>query len=90
MVNNPSGFSPNNDNKNDELKLIIGKDVKDFTMSIYDRWGNKMLQSSDPKFSWDGTYKGKNCSSGAYPYVIDIFYENGSTELKTGNVTLIK
>jgi gliding motility-associated-like protein len=89
-VNIPTGFSPNNDGNNDVLRAIIGADVEYFTIYIYDRWGNKILQTNDFKFSWDGTFNGQLVSSGAYPYVLDIFYFDGKQENKSGNITVIR
>lgn len=89
-VNIPTGFSPNNDGKNDILRAIVGPDVQYFTFYIYDRWGNKILQTTDFKFTWDGTYKGQLVSSGAYPYVLDVFYYDGKQENKSGNITVIR
>ncbi|MCE2742625.1 MAG: CotH kinase family protein [Fluviicola sp.] len=89
-VNIPTGFSPNNDGKNDVLRAIVGPDVQYFTFYIYDRWGNKILQTTDFKFVWDGTHKGQLVSAGAYPYVLDVFYFDGKQENKSGNITVIR
>lgn len=89
-VNIPTGFSPNGDGLNETLKPIVGTDVKSFTLSIYDRWGNRVLTSSDPKLSWDGTVNGKPLNSGPYAFMLEINYLDGATEMKSGNITLIR
>ncbi|MBI1836540.1 MAG: CotH kinase family protein [Flavobacteriia bacterium] len=89
-VNIPTGFSPNGDGKNELLRLIVGTDVNSFTLFIYDRWGNKLVQTTDAKFTWDGTMHGKPLSTGAYAFFIDITYNDGKTEQKSGNITLIR
>lgn len=89
-VNFPTGFSPNQDGKNELLILHVGTDVHSFTLSIFDRWGNKLVSTNDPKFEWDGIYLGKPLSSGVYAYVLEVVYENGSSEQTTGNITLIR
>lgn len=86
----PTAFSPNGDNNNDIYRLIAGSDIKTFTVSIYDRWGNKMFQTSESGFGWDGTYKGKPVNAGVYAYMLEIVYKNGTAELKSGNITLIR
>ncbi len=50
----PSGFSPNNDGKN-EVFRPIGIFVGKFEMKIYDRWGNFVFYSDDFNKGWDGT-----------------------------------
>ena len=86
----PTGFSPNGDNHNDTYQIIIGKDVQSFTFSIYDRWGNQVLKSTEKGFEWDGSYKGVPCNAGVYAYVLEAVYMNGSAELRSGNITLVK
>ena len=89
-VNIPTGFSPNGDGKNDLLRPIVGTDVKSFTLSIYDRWGNRMVQSSDSQLAWNGTFNDSPLNAGAYAYMLEIIYLDGPTEIKSGNITLIR
>lgn len=56
----PSAFSPNGDLKNDTYKIIFTNPVKDFEIRIYNRWGEKVFESSDNNIGWDGKYKGAN------------------------------
>ncbi len=88
----PTGFSPNGigASENENLTILVGKDVKEFTLFIYDRWGNLMLQSSDSDFEWDGTYKGEDCNAGVYAYILEVAYTNGTKETRSGNITLIR
>lgn len=88
----PTGFSPNGfgTQENEELVILIGKDVLSFTLYIYDRWGNLMLETSDKEFSWDGTYKGEPCNAGVYAYILEVEYITGSKETRSGNITLIR
>jgi gliding motility-associated-like protein len=88
----PTGFSPNGVGAgvNDNLTIIVGKDVLIFTLFIYDRWGNLMLKTSDEDFKWDGTYKGEPCNAGVYAYILEVKYDNGESETRSGNITLIR
>ena len=86
----PTGFSPNGDNQNDVFSIIVGADVARFTLFIYDRWGNRILQSSDPGVEWDGTFNGKIVNSGVYAYFYDVEYNDGTTERHQGNITVIR
>lgn len=54
----PTAFSPNGDGKNDVFKVILNKEVSSFAMRIYNRWGEKVFESTDAKLGWDGRYKG--------------------------------
>jgi gliding motility-associated-like protein len=86
----PTGFSPNGDNNNDAFRVFAGNDVKTFKISVYDRWGNKMFETTESGFGWDGNYKGKALNPGIYAYMLEIIYKDGKAELKSGNITLIR
>ena len=86
----PTGFSPNGDNNNETYSIIVGKDVLSFTFSLYDRWGNRILKSSEKGFEWDGTFNGQELNAGVYAYVLEAVYINGEGELRSGNITLVK
>ena len=88
----PTGFSPNGqgDGENETLTLIVGKNIVRFTLSIYDRWGNKILNTSDKNFAWDGTFNGQPCNAGVYAYILEVRFDDGKDETRSGNITLIR
>lgn len=72
---------------------ISGRDkdqtkVKIISTSIFDRWGEKVFESSGDLF-WDGTFNSKPLPPGAYLYRVTIESPCG-TEVKKGTVTLIR
>lgn len=86
----PSAFSPNGDNHNDIFSIIVGQDIASFTFHLYDRWGNEILTSSTKGFEWDGTLRNEPCNSGVYPYMLEVVYVDGTAELKSGNISLLR
>lgn len=71
----PNSFSPNGDGLNDvftfptQLKEICNFN---FHMEIFSRWGNKILETNNPQFEWDG----KDAPDGVYIYrITSDFYE---------------
>lgn len=86
----PTGFSPDGDGQHETLELIVGRDVISFTFSIFDRWGNRIIKTSDKNFAWDGTYHGEKVNTGVYAYVLEVTYDTGIAELKSGNITVIR
>lgn len=63
----PNAFSPNGDGINDIYKPKAGyKSLVDFHAYIFNRWGQKLFEWSDPADGWDGTYKGKPVKDGVY------------------------
>ncbi len=94
----PTAFTPDNDGFN-ELFYVTGHGItsKDFKLSIYDRWGEKIWETDkyDPenpaRYGWDGSVKGgRKAEPGVYVWhceYTDIF---GNFKEETGAVTLIR
>ena len=88
----PNAFSPNNDQSNDVFRVKINPVcVKEMLLVVYDRWGEKMIEITDPSVSWDGSYQGKPLDNAVFVYYLSITLIN-STEVikKSGNVSLLK
>jgi gliding motility-associated-like protein len=90
----PNTFTPNGDGINDNFKIISGPDLSSFHIWIFDRWGNKVFDSTDPDFLWNGTdqYAGNSpMNTGVYSYVIQYqaLDSNSKGEIG-GNISLIK
>jgi hypothetical protein len=49
-----------------------------------------MVQTSDKTFSWDGSFNGKPCNAGVYAYMLEVKYTDGKSEMRSGNITLIR
>lgn len=88
----PTAFSPDEigNNLNNKFSIIVDERVATLEFNIFDRWGSLIFSSDTPYFSWDGTYKGKNCSSGIYAYQAIVTYNDGKKKIKTGNISLLR
>lgn len=85
----PNAFSPNGDGKNDVLYLR--SNIADrMTLIIYDRWGEKVFETSNQSVGWDGTFRGKLLDPDVYAYYLSVTCIDGQTFMKKGNVTIIK
>ncbi len=63
----PNAFSPNGDGINDIYKAKSGfKSIVEFHAIIFNRWGQKLYEWTDPAGGWDGTYRGKPVAEGVY------------------------
>ncbi len=85
----PNVFSPNNDGENDVL-YVRGNCIKEFTFTIYDRWGEKVFETSDISMGWDGTYRNKEINTSVFVYYLNATLTTGQQINQKGNVTLIK
>lgn len=63
----PNAFSPNGDGINDVYKAKDGyKSIVSFHASIYNRWGQKLFEWTDPSKGWNGKFKGHDVKEGVY------------------------
>ncbi|MCC6690699.1 MAG: gliding motility-associated C-terminal domain-containing protein [Bacteroidia bacterium] len=86
----PNIFSPNNDGKNDVLK-IEGNGLTSIYWAIFDRWGNLFFETRDQSRGWDGNKNGTPALSGTYVYYLKAVCIKTNTEIKLkGNVSLVR
>ncbi|MEZ7674673.1 gliding motility-associated C-terminal domain-containing protein [Prevotella sp. 20925_1_30] len=63
----PNVFTPNGDGINDIYRAKTGyKSIIEFKAVIFNRWGQKLYEWTDPAGGWDGKYKGKDVAEGTY------------------------
>lgn len=87
----PNAFSPNGDHINDEFVLEGWKHcVKEFNIQIYDRWGEKIFESDQVDFAWDGTYKGKVLDMAVFVYQIRATMVDNTKIMHKGNISLLR
>jgi gliding motility-associated-like protein len=72
----PNTFTPNDDEKNQVFLPILSQGMKkDFIeFYIYNRWGELVFESRDPKYGWDGTYSQGvlDCTPGTYSWKLKL------------------
>ncbi len=88
----PNAFTPNGDGNNDYFEIYGKKDGwKQIEVMIFDRWGEKVFESNDMNFKWDGVYKGEKMMEGVYVYLLNIVYTNNhSDKIHKGSVTMVR
>lgn len=65
----PTGFTPNNDEKNETFHFFGGQYITDFHFYIFNRQGEIVFEGNSFDAEWDGTYNGKDCPWGVYGWV---------------------
>ncbi|MCE9540763.1 MAG: PKD domain-containing protein, partial [Bacteroidetes bacterium] len=87
----PNSFSPDGDGMNDTF-MGKGLFIKEFKMTIFDRWGNSIFISDDSNKSWDGkANRGPDTAlQDVYIYVIEIKDFKNKNHSYKGIVTLVK
>jgi len=89
-------FSANGSGVND-IFFIQGKGRGEiFRFDIYNRWGGLVYSApsggfvNDPGFGWDGRIDNKYAEPGVYAWVADIRYLDNTSEVISGDVTLMR
>lgn len=68
----PNAFSPNDDGINDVYKAKEGfQSLVEFHAYIFNRWGQKIYEWTDPAGGWDGTFNGKPVKQGVYFVLVE-------------------
>lgn len=86
----PTGFTPNGDGQNDEIKIRSFNQFNLEVFEIYDRWGHRVFRTEDASIAWDGTLNGEPLQMGTYIYRIKGTGNLGEPIQKQGNITLIR
>lgn len=70
----PNVFTPGGDSYNDVFRPFPYAFVESIDMKIYNRWGLKIFETTDPDILWDGTEKNtkRDCSDGVYYYICTV------------------
>jgi gliding motility-associated-like protein len=84
----PNSFTPNGDGMNDTFGAS-GEAIKSFSMQIFNRWGDKIFESTSISKQWDGTYKGTKVPEGTYVYKVSASSLTNKNAIREGIVTLV-
>ncbi|CAN5340879.1 hypothetical protein BH09BAC5_BH09BAC5_07050 [soil metagenome] len=86
----PTAFSPNSDGQND-MFFVHGLDPSQSAqLIIFNRWGQQVFETKDMSLGWDGTFHGAACASGVYAYYLKATNPDGTSAIKSGNITLMR
>ena len=83
----PNVFSPNGDGINDTWHIKYLESYPGATIEVFNRYGQKVFNSTGYDVEWDGNLNGKALPIGTYYYIINP--KNGR-KLINGSVTIIK
>lgn len=85
----PNAFSPNNDGLN-EVFLPVVRDVREYELTIFNRWGNVLFNTTDPLQGWDGKCNNKLMETEVYVYLVRYMDQGYIWQEKKGHFTLLK
>jgi gliding motility-associated-like protein len=96
----PSAFTPNVNGPTDGRYETLSYDndvffpkyegIGTYTLTVYNKWGEIIFQSSDVQKGWDGYYKGEICPQDMYIWRAEGVYHNGQAYQLVGQITLVR
>lgn len=85
----PNAFSPNNDGTND-LFFAKGYGIEAFSMSVFNRWGNKVFETNSITEGWNGKLSSGDAPTGVYVYILTFTDVFQNTHSRNGTVKLVR
>ncbi len=85
----PTMFSPNGDGENDTYRAL-GTPLDNYTMLIFNRWGQVVFETNDYENAWDGNFGGRALPPGAFVVQVTGTSAAGDQVVETVNLTLVR
>lgn len=85
----PNTFTPDGDRINSVFSASV-YGISELNVKIFNRWGEIVFTSNEPRFAWDGTYQGEMSPDGTYTYKIVYVSNSGFENFLVGHVNLLK
>jgi gliding motility-associated-like protein len=86
----PNAFTPNGDNLNDRFMALVYGRVISFKLQVYNRFGELVFSTTDPRQGWDGIFKGKGSPAGNFVWQCAYQLEGSEPVFQKGTVMLIR
>ena len=87
----PNAFTPNGDVINNTFRMVILEGFATIDrMEIYNRWGQKVFDRTDPAAEWDGRVDGKEAPSDVYACTVRWRRGDGSLVIYVGEISLLR
>lgn len=85
----PNAFTPDGDERN-PVFLPIVYDVTEYHLSIYNRWGERIFETSNKNEGWNGEINGRPAPEGVYIWQIRLYNHKEIGEEHIGHFSLLR
>jgi gliding motility-associated-like protein len=86
----PNIFSPNDKGPDANNTLCIyGSCIVELQYAVFNRWGEKVFETTDTSICWDGTWRDKPVGTGVFAYKLRAVLSNGEVIERSGNLTVV-
>jgi gliding motility-associated-like protein len=85
----PNTFTPNGDGYNDGFGAL-GKDIQEFELMVFNRWGELIWTTNQLNGRWDGSFKGVESPIDTYVWRVRATEISGRFHEAVGHVNLVR
>lgn len=86
----PTAFRPQSGQERNQKFYIEVDGHLTYQLDIFNRWGELIFTSTDPKEGWDGTYQGRDSQQDVYVWQVQVTSYSGRLYKYSGTVTLLR
>lgn len=87
----PNAFTPNRVGPSaNNIFMPFMDNHASFVLKIFNRWGEKLYETSDSAQGWSGDYMGEPVQEGVYVYLLQVTSKSNKTYTYTGTITLLR
>ncbi|MEO8589549.1 MAG: PKD domain-containing protein [Flavobacteriales bacterium] len=88
----PNVFTPDGDGVNDVFHPSLdGFAVREYNLTIWNRWGELIFETADEKVGWDGVLDGQEVQDGVYVWQVELHaYDFVGRRTLRGHVTVLR
>ena len=74
----------------DQFKPVVSGDVKNYHLSVYNRFGMLVFESYDYRKGWDGLVQGQNQNPGNFVWTCTYSVDDQISKTEKGSVLLVR
>lgn len=86
----PNAFKPRGVNQIFKPEFVFIESIVEYSLRVFDRWGEKVFESKNPTLGWDGQFHGEEADAGVFIYTVELRTEDGERIREEGTVQLFR
>jgi gliding motility-associated-like protein len=92
LLDVPNAFTPGRPGSRGKNHIVKpeGFGMAKVMFRIYNRWGQKLFETTNPRQGWDGYFKGVLQPMDVYVYTLEVEFTDGTRTSRKGDITLIR
>jgi gliding motility-associated-like protein len=80
----PNVFTPDGEN---DMLYVRGEGIKEFTLAMYNRWGNRVFETNDLATGWDGAFREHEQGNAVFIFYLTGEFIDGAAPVVTIETT---